>query len=362
MPMSRTRLAYFGVVIAVVIAATGLVHLRLEGPDEFRQTVRTADFLAGQRYARRGDGCVAMTAMDDVDVVVVGSSVAWSNIEARTLARLLAPQTVAVCGISGWPLGLFEMLFEFFEQQRLTPRRIIWLAEVMSIREVSITQHRLELGRGVFFSNDVQGALRQRWRDQLAETGAPFPIDASRQIELIELQRTALDHLDPTRMRTILDSGEVWGLAGLGRLLTTAQPYPNVDSVMRRICAAVRQRGIAFDIVITPVPDVTQEFVVTLNNPHLPRRDQLYAELRSGMTCARRVVDRDLADWGLDLRNFTNRHGDADFPYAAWESAEAFYSEVDTRDSWGQIDLFDPHHMNLVGSVVFTEALADALD
>ena len=363
MPALVRRAAFILIILAALAAGLVLSQQRTGAAGEFAAIVRSEDFQAGLRYQRAGEGCVALTAMEDVDVIIIGSSQAFAGIDAVTLARRFAPQTTAVCALPAWAVGHFDLFVAFLEAQRLTPRRIIWIADAMAILETSASQDWLTQARQVFESRDVQAGVRGQWSASIERSGAPFPIDSAERLSRLDRQREGIARLSVSNMEAVLASREMASMAFLANYLETARPYPRREQRLAQVCAALDQRGVALDIVVGPVPDQTIAHMQALPNPALtPTLDDLGAQLKDLTPCARRVIARRAGDWGLDLRHYVNRMARPGYPYEIWDSPEAFAAHADGLDRSAHINLFDGNHLNLAGAVIFTEALAEAVN
>lgn len=363
MPSRAARFTFLAIAAMAIAAGLILADRRTGKADAFADIVRSEDFQAGQRYRRGGDGCVALTAMGDVDVLVVGSSQAYAAIDAVTLANRFAPQSTAVCALPAWTVGHFALLIEFLEEQRMTPRRIIWIADAMSVLETSISDARLERARQVFQSSEHQDLIRGQWAAMIERTGAPFPIDAAERRRRLERQLQALTTLSVSDIETVIDRRDMASFEALANLLEGARPYPGREALLAQFCAALDQRGIMLDVSVGPPPQATIERMQALGNRDLPASlEALGSDLEAWLPCARRVIARDASGWGLDLRHYVNRMGDPDYPYDMWSSVETYAAYADRLDRTGRINSFDGNHLNLAGAALFTEAMVDALD
>lgn len=363
MPPTAARFAFLAIILLALVGGVAISERRTGKANAFVDIVRSEDFQAGQRYRRSGEGCIALTAMDDVDVLVIGSSQAYAAIDAVILAERYAPQSTAVCALPAWTVGHFSLLIEFLEKQRITPRRIIWIADAMSVLETSITDARLNRARDVFLSREHQDLIRGQWSAMIERTGAPMPVNAEERRTRLARQLQALDALTPEDVEAVVASRDMASFSALSTLLADARPYPRRDALLAQFCAALDQRGVLLDVVVGPPPRETIERMRTLGNPSLPRSlDALGEDLSAWLPCARRVIARDASGWGLDLRHYVNRMGDPDYPYEVWSGAEVYAAYADPLDRDGRINSFDGNHLSLAGAALFTAAMVDALD
>ncbi len=357
------RAAFILIILAALAGGLVLSQQRTGAESEFAAIVRSEDFQAGLRYRRAGEGCVALTAMEDVDVIVIGSSQVFAGIDPLTLARRFAPQTTAVCALPAWAVGHFDLFVAFLEAERLTPRRIIWIADAMAILETSASEDWLTRAREVFESRDAQALMRGQWSASIASTGAPFPIDAAERVRRLEGQRAGIAALSVSDIEAVLEGREMASMAFLANYLETAVPYPRRQQRLAQFCAALDQRGVVLDIVIGPVPDQTIAHMQALPNPALTQSlGALAGQLQDLLPCGRRVIARPAGEWGLDLRHYVNRMARPDYPYEIWDSPQAFAAYADRLGRGAKFDVFDGNHLNLAGAVIFTEALAEAVN
>lgn len=363
MNLKASRFTFLVIAALALVAGLVISERRTGKARAFTDVVRSEDFQAGQRYRRSGEGCIALTAMDDVDVLVVGSSQAYAGIDAVVLAERFAPQTTAVCALPAWTVGHFDLLMQFLEAERLTPRRVIWVADPMAVMETAITDARLERARGVFLSEDTRAGVRGQWARMMERTGAPLPVDAEERRTALAEQRAGIASLDIADMEAVLASREMTSFSTLGGLLETARPYPGREARLARFCAALRQRGVVLDVVAGPVPRQTSAYISSLGNRSVPDSIEAFGrDLEAWLPCARRVLARSAEGWGLDLRHYTNRMAAPDYPYEVWDSPQAFDAHASTLDRRGRVELFDSSHLNLAGAVLFTGAMVDALN
>lgn len=363
MSPAAARFTFLAIAVMAIAAGLILADRRTGKADAFVDIVRSEDFQAGQRYRRNGDGCIALTAMEDVDVLVVGSSQAYAAIDAVILAERYAPRSTAVCALPAWTVGHFSLLIEFLEDQQITPRRIIWIADAMSVLETSITDARLDRARDAFQSREHQDRIRGQWSAMIERTGAPLPVNAEERRTRLARQLQALDALIPEDVEAVVASRDMASFSALSTLLADARPYPGREALLAQFCAALDQRGVMLDVVVGPPPRETIERMQALGNPDLPESlEALGVDLEVWLPCARRVIARDAAGWGLDLRHYVNRMGDPDYPYQVWSSTEAYAAYADRLDRNGRIESFDGNHLSLAGAALFTEALASELD
>jgi hypothetical protein len=363
MSPAAPRFTFLAIAGLAIAAGLILADRRTGKADAFTDIVRSEDFQAGQRYRRGGDGCIALTAMDDVDVLVVGSSQAYAGIDAVTLANRFAPQSTAVCALPAWTMDHFALLIEFLEEQRITPRRIIWIADAVSVLETSVTDARLERARETFQSKEYQDLIRGQWAAMIERTGSPFPIDAEERRRRLARQFEALTALSVSDIEAVITRRDMASFETLANLLEGAGPYPGRAALLAQFCAALDQRGIMLDVIVGPPPQATIARMQALDNPDLPASlEALGSDLEAWLPCARRVIARDASGWGLDLRHYVNRMGDSDYPYEVWRGAEAYAAYADRLGRTGRIDSFDGNHLNLAGAALFTEAMIDALD
>jgi len=363
MSSTAARFAFLAIILIALVGGVAISERRTGKAQEFSDVVTSEDFLAGLRFRRSGEGCVALTALEDVDVLVVGSSQVYAGIDAVTLANAFAPRTTAVCALPAWTVGHFELLVAFLEAERITPQRIIWVADAMSVLETSITDARLERAREVFRSREQQALVRGRWAEMIDRAGRPLPIDAGERRDRLNAQRAALNGLPVADIEAVIAGRDMASIQALVELLSDARPYPRREALLAQFCAALDQRGVALDVVVGPVPQMTIERMQAIGNPALPPSlATLGEDLERWLPCARRVIARNAAGWGLDLRHYVNREADPDYPYEVWESPEAYAAYADGLDRGRRFRSFDDNHLNLAGAVTFTEALASELD
>ena len=311
-------------------------------PNEFSALVASDEFLKGLQ-GRTPDGCVALAYMKDVDIIVVGSSHAYADIDPYEFSRGFAGKSVAVCALSSWNTDFFRDFFKFLEDRKLAPKRIIWLADDGSLLLLSSHEQRMTYMKAVFFD----AAMRKKTTDKWA-AGSGYNYE-----DRLAAHSAALDNLSEAAVLNILSNTELPNVAVMMTGLRNAKPNPRNDKNMRRLCADLGQRNIRLDVVMSPVPTHTSSL--------FSNKGETTAYLKQNLPCARRVIDKPLSQWGLDPRYFINRRLRDDYPYEMWMNQEAFIKVYEDMPEKAQKRLYDLDHMNGVGAVVFTRAMSKAL-
>jgi hypothetical protein len=358
-----SRSGYITIMVAALAVAAAIIAFRYGDPAEFSDIVHSDDFLAGLRE-KHGDGCIAMTAMEQVDVIVIGPSVVHASIDARIFARRLAPRATAVCALPGWKISHMDFLFEFLDQENLNPKQIIWMVEPRTMRSTSSALRSTARIRNLLTNRWSHEEMQQVWRAQLDASQTPFEFDADTVNDRTERLSNSLDNLDPATVHSILDrSGNF-----MEQRLVETMASPSIaklagaDSVMSRICAQLERRGIELDILMAPLPERTIRKVASSRNPNLPKTVALAAEeFEQGLPCARQVIGLTAEEWGLDVRHFVNRLATPDYNYGIWRSSQAYETHMQGLSRREKFSIYDPNHLNPVGARLFTNRLIDAI-
>lgn len=358
-----TKPLLFILIFVFIIWPMGFLFFRAQSPEAkgVAAIVSTKGFLSTLQN-KNADACLAMTYMNRVDVVIVGSSLAYANIDPLVLTEQFGEQSVAVCALSGWNTDFFELFFKLLKDNNIAPKRIVWLADGSSNIKFKIHKKRVENAKNVIFNDEFRNKTAQRWTETLGtkkQSREKLTIYKDR-LARHSNRLSALSNDDVTQI--ILDTDFKSEIA-VAVIAETAQPLPRNEHKLQKLCANIRQRSIVFDIVIAPSPTTTNtdDFTELFEPSNSVEDSPVASYYKDNVDCARSIISASLEDWGLDNRYYINRGLRDDFPYDMWEDPALFSSRYDALSSREQRWFYDSSHLNGVGAVIFTREFVKQL-
>ncbi|XBQ16856.1 MAG: hypothetical protein ABL308_03025 [Oceanicaulis sp.] len=356
MPNFSPRLFVVLVALAVWPASIFLFAPRPEAPGEFAEDVVSEDFLLSL-YNIDKEACVALASLDRLDVLVVGNSHVYSGIDAWELAQAFPDRQTGVCAFGTWHLGTFDLLIDYLDHHGLEPRRLIWIVDPYFLQKP--LNDYLPDQQATLFDPVARSAVFDRWRTNLAQ-GSPISGVAAAtlraQIDEVEARTRALDREAAEAL--VLDVEFVHERHQ--GVYAGVEPDPAAPAALKRICRALSARGIAVDVVVSPMP--RPEFVADLPIEFSVDPYGLGPLFQEAMPCIDRLIDRPvLEDWGLDVRFLFNRGFDPEFPYDWIADRPAFEAGYATLPRRRQGAFYDVHHLNRAGARLFTRRVMEDL-
>lgn len=359
---SPARAAFFAVVGITVLAIGAFFNLRTDDPARAAALVTDPDFLAGLRDQPEGDGCIALQSIDDIDVLVIGSSHVGAGVDPLILATEMDGQQTGVCAIPAWTMGHFDLLFEFLHDEGLAPDRLVWIADIGTIMDLPQSQQSLASAEQIFASNTVQRRVRDRWFGNVRNEGSAFDLDQASRAEHLAAQTEALAGVELATLTALLDSQPPADLVRLGRALSASRALARPEEGLADICEAQNSAYGRLDIILSPIPERTLNYLSALEGTEYPQSLAAFAALlEQTLPCASSLQSNSLGEWGLDERHFINRSADTDYPYEVWESADAYQALTADLSRRQQRRLYDSNHLNLAGAEIFTRELVKHL-
>lgn len=323
--------------------------------------VSTKGFLSTLQN-KDADACLAMTYMERVDVVVVGSSLAYANVDPLVLSEEFGGKSVAVCALSGWNTDFFELFFKFLKENNIAPNRVVWLADGASSIRFKIHDKRVENAKNVIFNDDFRNKTAQKWTEALGTKEQSQATLKSYQDRLAHHshQLSILSNKKVTRI--ILDT-DFKSETALDVIAKTAIAVPDNEDKLQKLCANILQRSMVLDIVIAPVPTTTNttNFTKLFETSNIVKDSPVASYYKDNVDCARSVISDNLEYWGLDNRFYVNRGLRDDFPYDMWDEPASFDTRFNTLSAREQRWFYDSSHLNGVGATIFTKELVKRL-
>ncbi|MEO1038075.1 MAG: hypothetical protein AAFX09_00900 [Pseudomonadota bacterium] len=354
----KARLGFLVVAATVIAFSTAVYLLRPTGDVVTAAEVTAPDFVAGLRDKGRGEACIALAVRGDVDLLIVGSSHAYAGIDPFILAQAGPGQSAALCAVAGWNALSFAALIEFLETERITPRRLVWLADGAAMRQLPNGERFVEMIERFLLDASHQRSVQENWRDAIDEGHAVFRLDEAGREDRLERQRDGLARINPEAVEALATGPGRASLDVLKTAMERSEPLPGARQALRRLCSQAVQRNIRLDVVLSPVPDGTVQAMSGL----LASPEELADALGESLPCARRVIHRPLEQWGLDARHFVNRSADPDYSYEIWNDPDAFITHYESLSPRARLDVYDSNHLNAAGAEIFTRAVLQAID
>jgi len=329
--------------------------------NDISEVVSSDEFLMDLQN-KSPDGCIALMHMDSVDVVLVGSSTAYSHVDAYILSEGFEGSTVGVCALAAWNADFFDYFFLFLKENHIDPDRIIWLVDQYSHLELTNHDKRKAYAISVFSDEALQQKKLEEWIEAYMADDYSRRKAKSEYNQKIDRHEEEISFLSLETVEEIVRQIEFPSVATLAKVLETAKPNPDNKNKLRKICDHIEQHSIHLDIVIAPIPKETElafskgeASLSSLEGVGLREYYQKYVQ------CERSLVEASLKDWGLDARYFVNRKLKPAYPYEIWNDRETFQARYDAMHPKLRSQLYDDSHMNGVGAVLFTEDLVAAI-
>lgn len=327
---------------------------------------KVSDIVASQAFLstlqnKDAEACIAMSYMSRVDVVIVGSSVAYSNIDPLILSKQFGGQSVAVCALPGWNTDFFDLFFKFLKENNIAPDRIVWLADGASHLKFSVHEKRVESAKRVLFDDEFHKTIAGNWIERF-ELESKSKEALSLYDNRISYHLRELASLIPEDVTQIILETEFNSETAAATISKTVKPVPNNKKKLQKLCANIIQRSIILDVVITPTPTVSQEnFTDFDDSGKVSTKNTMANYYSENVGCVRSVFSDSLENWGLDNRYFLNRRLKEDYPYNLWKDPSSFGAQYENFNTLEKRNFYDTIHLNGIGAVVFTENLAERI-
>ncbi|MEP3890390.1 MAG: hypothetical protein ABJN69_07970 [Hellea sp.] len=358
----KTKPLLFLFFFIAIIWPLSFLLFRAKSPED----KKVSDIVASQAFLstlqnKDAEACIAMTYMDSVDVIILGSSVAYSNIDPVILPTHFGGQSVAVCALPGWNTEFFDMFFKYLEENNIAPSRIVWLADGASHLKFSVHEKRIENAKRAFFDDEFRNKTAGRWIENFElESQSKDAINAYDQ--RISYHSGQFSDLKPEDVTQIILETEFNSETAAATISKTIKPVPGNKKKLQKLCANIVQRNIILDVIVTPTPTTSDDIFTDFGDDGEASTEKsmagYYAE---NIGCVRSVISDSLESWGLDNRYFLNRRLKDDYPYDLWKDPASFGAQYDTFSTLEKRNFYDTIHLNGIGAVIFTEELAKRL-
>ena len=353
----RTRkLATVLAAFAVLWAGSYVVFARTPAAPELETVqalTRSEPFLSGTR----GEGVAQCLALpyQAPEVIVIGSSHVNAGIDAAEFAKASRLRT-GLCALPRFNTDTLGQFVDYLDRHAMRPERIVWMADIGALLRGRLDAQRLQDSETLFTDARLQAETARGWLARAQDGEPPLAMSSGVFRSRLAAQETALAGLDAAQVRRRLEESRAVVFSRIFAIERRFEPHPNWQRNVAAFCEALDARGIALDVVISPLPDETAALA------EFDPQEQLDA-LRSAMPCVGRGVARDQAAWGLDTLHFVARRLDFDYDYAVWGRDPAeFEAYVASLPPEIANTVFDVDHLNAVGARVFTRELVEALE
>jgi len=341
----KPRVGIFLAIIAVVWAVAAWCALAT-GSDAaaLLATTDRRDYLASLNN-RTYVGCLMIRHVRP-EFVVVGDSHAYAGIDYPLLGDALGVENVGACALPGAYFESVLTLFEAWRDESYAPRRMMLSVGYRMFVDGASRSSRRDQHRELLFDHQLRQTQVHRWVVAEANGQPAFGDTYAAYRARQERHRTAIEALDLGAIRGALDDANSGQPAIWRDEVPTWSALNKTNADIDRFCAEVRRLRIVLDVVHFPETPFAEGFYTDAQHAEYER---ILARLQG---CARRVVWRSTAEWGLDERHFVNRRLEDDYDYGLWG-----VTDLDTLDR-APIDL---DHLNAVGAYEFTVRLNQVL-
>lgn len=301
---------------------------------------------------RTSDGCVALSYQKDVDIIVVGNSHTYANIDPYILSQGVGGKSVGVCAMASWNGDFMEPFLDYLQVLNITPETIIWLIDDSAFLEFGNQAARAAYRDAVFTDTVFRNKTAASWR---ADDSKFERVSRNAYLEKRRAMASDLSRIPEDKVAQIINTRPLPNFTGLENAVKTLSPMPDIDRAMSSLCKRMDAQGIRFISIATPLPHYTRrmfERAAPLNQ--FGQDENVAAFVSRYAQCLSRVESRSLEDWGLNITHFVNRFGYADYPYEIWDNPEQFDEKFETLDATLQKQLVDPDHLNPIGAQIFT--------
>jgi len=362
MTMQKNKSFIFILLFVLIIWPLSFLFFRAKSPETkvISDIVSTKAFLSTLQN-KTTDACTSMAYMDRIDVVIVGSSLAYADIDPLILSEEFGGQSVAVCALSGWNTDYFVPFFKYLKEHNIAPARLIWLADDSSHIRVHLHDERLKQAEGALFNAEFRNKLTQKWVETLGtkEAFEKALEDYQKRLEFHSERLRNLSVEDVTKIALETDFASETAVLNIAK---KAKPVPQNIDKLRKLCANISQRSIIFDIVIAPGPTTSEEILSdSIKSSQALESVSLESYYQKNVPCVRSIVSKPLAEWNLDNRYFLNRDLRDDYPYDIWENPALFSESYEALGRRDQLRFYDANHLNGVGATIFTKSFVESL-
>ena len=301
---------------------------------------------------RSPDNCIALQHQKP-DTVIIGSSHVYAGVDLHSFTEAAREAgydgKIGVCALSTFNTRYLAPLMSYLKRHDVEPDRIIWLVDTGAFSELALHDRRMDYMMSVFDGEkdaEVRKGWQQRWLDEGRDQSTVFYDDQHHVDQLAEL--------DPNTVAALARQHKTRFSALAVKAAKTAEPMPGWKRDIRDFCSTLAKRGIRLDVVRSPV---------SLTMPDTPGLIDAVADARTYLPCAKRVEDRDAAQWGLDERDFLNRMLVEDYPYEIWQDASgaAMAAHLAPLEPQDGDRLIDTDHLNPIAARKFGRELARAI-
>lgn len=351
--MSRPILkpVHLFVIVGVFWAGlAGAYWLNRPEPPEFFEQVHSPEFRMGL-YNKGAESCVALASLDRLDVLVVGNSHVYAGIDAEAVAQAFPRQRTGVCALGTMRLEFLGHLFDYLDLHGLAPRRLILVVDPSALSLFDIDDEQV---RTTLFDEAVRTPILTEWttaRDQ----GLPLLGQTVAEIrEQINFHEAQIEALDLNSVEQILAENTLRHEAYVNAFIGRMRLRPTLERELNEFCTQTRQRRMVVDIVGVPGgPFDLVEHPLEVNGISIANGVEQFVD---AFPCERRVVNRTLEGWGLDVRYRLNRLLDDEFDYAMFADPDSFAERYAALpDNRTRHYAYDSSHLNRVGARKFTQ-------
>ena len=361
--MKKTKSLYFILVVVLLIWPINyLIHgLQKQDPNAERITeiIQSDVFLMGLN-GKHGEGCIALKYMQDVDIIIIGSSHSYAAIDPYVLQQNIEGKRVGICAISSWNTDYLHEFMQFLNRENISPKRIIWMADLAVPITLGLHEKRFENAKAILSDTTTQLRISDKWLAKTEEGLPPLGISKDAYKNRQTFHGNALSALSLTAVKERLDTFTEVRDGNIIEVLKTARINPANEKNLRRFCTDLKLRGIDLEIVLPPIPDRT----ASLFSQHGPKFQytDLSSFLDANLPCLKGISSESLIGWGLDERYFINRSLYDDHPYEIWNTPDEFGPYYTNLRQALKPRFYSPDHLNPVGAVIFTKELAQLID
>jgi|GEM_PF-5275732 len=358
MAINKTRSLIIFISIFAIIWIVNYFMYGFERPDSntarLKQVVQQDEFLMGLQ-GKQGEGCVALKFMNDIDTVFIGSSHAYASLDPYVIRQASGGKRIGICALAAWNTDFLHEFVKFLSSENIEIKRLVWVADPATLFEITQHEKRLAYAQSLLNDSAHQKRISDTWIKNLDENHPPLLLAASEYKHRRDQHRIQINALSSANVSGILDRYPLIAERNLPSVIRAAQVNPRNEKNLRRFCADLKMRGIALDIVTSPVPERISN-LVTNSGPELQKLSP--REFLEAFTpCAQNVISKSLEEWGLDERYFVNRRLNDDYDYTLWEKPEeilVYYQELIPDD---QAIFYSPDHVNPVGATIYSTHL-----
>lgn len=339
-----TLFAVFTLALAFLPFAYHAYEPLLEVNELVRSTPR-ADYLASLRD-RTLVGCLLMKETRP-DILVLGDSHSYADIDYEELERRVAPTRVGHCAVGAAFLETFDQWLTYFESSGYRPKQIVFGSSVRMFMNSPTKATRRAITNNILFDNSYKSRELARWISERAQGRPAFGTSAALKQAWLTQNAPKIAALSPQVIDATLHASRVqyllsWKGVGKGAF------SPGSRELIDKICVRLVKMGIKLSVVHLPISPYGW-------SAYTDKQKAEYADILGYFSrCASPIIIPKSEEIGIDSRSFVNRPMLDDYDYGIWDGKPHEFGEKAHY-------VFDVDHMNPVGAQIFTKWLADRL-